>query len=86
MKPGVRLHIERLVMDASLVRPGERARLQRAVENELSRLLTARGLADATASATPMVAAPSFPATPTSSVRTGEQIAHAVYGAIRTAA
>ncbi|MBA3831274.1 MAG: hypothetical protein H0X34_05195 [Chthoniobacterales bacterium] len=82
-KPNVHFHIERLVVDEPLVRPRERAALQRAVETELTRLLEQRGFAELNASALATLAAPSFAATRANQSEFGAQIAHAVYGAIQ---
>ncbi len=42
----INLHIERLVLDGVAVAPGERPRLQAAVETELARLLAEGGLSE----------------------------------------
>ncbi|PTR05763.1 hypothetical protein C8R32_1169 [Nitrosospira sp. Nsp5] len=41
----IRLHIERLVFDGVLIPPDQRPYLQAAIEAELTRLLSARGIA-----------------------------------------
>ena len=81
----VRLHIDRLVLDGVAVRAGDRARLQAAVEAELTRLVQAGGIAPELAhgGALPSVAAPQITlaqkATP---AQIGTSIAGAVYGSV----
>ena len=81
----IRLHIDRLVIEGVSLGPGDGARLRKAVERELTRLLAHNGLNPAlgAGSATPRVAAPGIqldagkrPA------EWGRQIAGTVYGGI----
>ncbi len=80
----VTLHIERLILDGLDVRPGDRPRLQAAVEAELSRLLGEGGIAPGLAEggAVPALRGGNVQAGGGDSVRLGTQIAQAVYGGI----
>ncbi len=79
------VHIERLVLDGLSIGPGQGARVQAAVESELSRLLTEGGLASGLQSggAFANVRANSItPATGVHPTRLGQQIAQSVYSGI----
>jgi hypothetical protein len=79
----VTLHIERLVLDGLDVRPGDRPRLQAAVEAELARLLGEGGIAPGLAEggAVPALRGGTVQAGGGGS-QLGTQIAQAVYGGI----
>jgi len=83
-KPAVHLHIERLVVDGSLVGPGQSAKLRAEVEAELSWLLRAGGLPRAQSGAVPIASAPAFEM-PKHGERTelGKSVAHSVYASLR---
>jgi hypothetical protein len=83
-QPSVQLHIERLVVDQSLSSPGRGDQLQAAIETELARLLSERGLSELTEAAIPNVAARDIrmrgkQVRPAS---LGHQIAQAIYGSL----
>jgi hypothetical protein len=81
----VRLHIDRLVLDGVAVRAGDRARLQAAVEAELTRLVQGGGIAPelARGGGLPSLAAPQITVAPrATAAQLGTSIAGAVYGSI----
>lgn len=81
----INLHIERLVLDGVNIAPEQRPALQAAVEGELSRLLTERGLSPSLAQgvAVPRLSASAMQISRTSSpTELGQQIARSVYGGI----
>ena len=81
----INLHIERLVLDGLDIAPERRQILQAAVEQELSRLLTERGLSPGLAQgvAVPRLSASAMQLNSTSSpTELGQQIAQSVYGGI----
>ena len=84
MKPKseVNLHIERLVVDASLLETGPTANLQRSVETELTQLLRHRGLQRVGAGAVPSLRASFAVAKPPAQNGIGQQIALAVYSTL----
>ncbi len=81
----INLHIERLVLEGLNIAPEQRPVLQAAVEGELIRLLTERGLSPSLAQgvAVPRLSASAMQLTSTSSpTELGQQIAQSVYGGI----
>jgi hypothetical protein len=81
----INLHIERLVLDGLPVEHHHGPLVKAAVEAELSRLLSAAGLANSLASggAVPAVAAPQIQLPSNNNpIQLGEQIGRAVYGGI----
>ena len=81
----INLHIERLVLDGLPIRDTERPALQRAVEAELTRLLTEGGLSSALLAreAVPRMSAGHLQLEKKSDPgRVGQQVARAVYGEI----
>ncbi|MCS6303119.1 MAG: hypothetical protein H8K07_05575 [Nitrospira sp.] len=81
----VNLHIDRLVLDGLEIAPEQRPVLQAAVESELSRLLTERGLSPSLARgiAVPRMSARDMQITGVNSpTELGQQIAQSVYGDI----
>lgn len=81
----INLHIERLVLDSIEIAPEQRPILQAAVESELSRLLTQRGLSPHLAQGVtvPRLSAPDMQMASTSSpTELGQQIAQSFYGGI----
>lgn len=81
----INLHIERLVLDGLEIAPEQRPALQAAVEGELSRLLSERGLSPNLAQgiAVPSLSARDMHISRTSSpTELGQQIAQSVYGGI----
>jgi hypothetical protein len=81
----IQVHIERLILDGVAVAPGERSRLQAAVEGELARRLAEGGLAPALlgGGAVPAVQAGNIQlAGEPDTVGLGQQIARAAYGGI----
>lgn len=81
----VRLHIDRLVLDGFSVSAANRPRLQAAIEQELTRLITANGISPALASggALPSIDAPQITLTPHANpTQLGTSIAGALYGGV----
>lgn len=81
----INLHIERLVLDGLDLAPEQRPLLQAAVESELSRLLTERGLSPSLAQgmAVPRLSAQDIQTTSSNNpTQLGQQIAQSVYGGI----
>lgn len=81
----INLHIERLVLDGLDIAPEQRSILQAAVEGELSRLLTERGLSPSLGQGTavPRLSGQDMQIIRTSSpTELGQQIAQSVYGGI----
>lgn len=81
----INLHIERLVLDGLEISPEQRPVLQAAVEGELSRLLTERGVSPSLAhgKAVPRLSARDIQTAGASSpIELGHQIAQSVYGGI----
>ena len=77
--PDIILRIDRLVMDGVSLSPRQTTQLHRAVERELSALLTEKGLEPASAAA-PVLAAPSIQLDRTVNAdKLGLQIARSVY-------
>ena len=82
----VRLNIERLVVDESLLSYGQGDIVQIAIETELARLLTERGLAPLPDTAVPSLAASNIQvAEQPRPTRLGQQIAQSVYTALASA-
>ncbi len=83
----IRVHIERLVLDGVNVGAGDAPRVQAAVEAELSRLVSAGGLAPALRASTNLAVLPAgdvhLDSAPNPS-RLGTQIAQSVYQGIGT--
>jgi hypothetical protein len=83
LQPSVRLRIERLIVDESLVATGQNRRLQTVIETELTRLLRDHGLTGLTS-----VALYNLPtgemhvAQRSPSTQVGRQIARTVYAAL----
>jgi hypothetical protein len=85
-QPSVQLHIERLVVDESLLVGGRSGALQAAMETELARLLTEHGLTPHSDTAIPSLTARNIQvAGQARPAQLGQQIAHAVYTAIGAA-
>ena len=81
----INLHIDRLVLDGLPTDHHQGPLIKAAVEAELTRLLTANGLANSlmTGGATPSVPAPGIQTSSDSNPpRLGQQIGRAVYGGI----
>ncbi len=81
----INLHIERLVLDGIQIAPEQRPVLQAAVESELSRLLTERGLSPSLAQGVgvPRLSASDIQvASASSPTELGHQIAQSIYGGI----
>jgi hypothetical protein len=81
----IQVHIERLILDGIAVAPGERPRLQAAVEGDLARRLAEGGLSPALlgGGALPAVQAGNIQLSgEADTVGLGHQIAHAAYGGI----
>lgn len=81
----INLHIERLVLDGLDLAPEQRPLLQAAVESELSRLLTERGLSPGLAQgvAVPRLSAQDIRMTSANNPKQlGQQIAQSVYRGI----
>ena len=80
----VRLHIDRLVLDGIDVAAGDRPRLQAALEAELTRLVTERGVAGelANGAALPSVRAPQISIAGSNARQIGTAIAGAVFGGV----
>jgi hypothetical protein len=78
------LHIERLVLDGVSIEPHQRPLLQEALQNELTRLLTERGLSDSIAQglAMPRLTTAGIQLTGNNPTQLGQQIARSVYGGI----
>jgi hypothetical protein len=86
-RPSVHLRIERLILDGLPLTHSQGALVQAAVEAELSRLLTERGLTSSLLSggALPSVRAGAIQLSSDGSpVQLGQQIAHAVYSGIES--
>jgi hypothetical protein len=82
-QPTVQLHIDRLVVDESLLAGGRSGALQAAMETELARLLAERGLTPVTEGAIPSLTARNIQiADQTRPAQLGRQIAHSVYATI----
>ena len=84
----INFHIERLILDGLSITRSQGPFVQAAVETELSRLLTERGLASSLQSggAMPSVRAGGIQLTTESNpTQLGQQIAQAVYGGIGAA-
>ena len=81
--PSVNLHIERLVVDASLLPAGQGKTLQAAVETELARLVCEEGLTQPSRTALHSLPARNIHVADQSRpTRLGHQIAQAVYSAL----
>jgi hypothetical protein len=79
----IRLHIERLIVDESLVSRGQAGALQRAVETELSRLFAETTLAGLSHSAVAHLDAGGIRVAPgTRPTHLGQQIARSIHGAL----
>ncbi|MDQ6704786.1 MAG: hypothetical protein M3Z85_02345 [Acidobacteriota bacterium] len=82
----IKLHIERLVLEGVPFASAESPRIRAAVEAELTRLLTARGIAPGLTQGGAFARAPggSIPLTPEGKPETlGTRIAQAVYGGLQ---
>ncbi|HXI70004.1 MAG TPA: hypothetical protein VNN22_06565 [Verrucomicrobiae bacterium] len=85
-QPSVRLHIERLVVDESLLAGGRSVGLQAAIETELAQLLAGRGLIPHSDTHIPSLPARNIQVAPqTGPAQFGKQIAQAVHGTISVA-
>ncbi len=83
--PDIHLHIERLILDGLPIDRAQGAHVRAAVEAELSRLMTAHGLAPdlQTGGAVPSIRADGIQLAPGSSpAQMGRQIAQSVYSGI----
>lgn len=81
--PSIELHIEELVLHGLPLTRGQGSEVQAAVETELARLLTARGLKHSTSGATSHLSAGSIQfAGNDHPSRLGHQIAHVVYSGL----
>lgn len=83
----VRLHIERLILDDLPLRGSQRALVQRAVEQELARLIEVNGVGPDTMAEGTRPSVPNtmmYMAEGASPVQLGRQIAQAVYQGIGT--
>jgi hypothetical protein len=83
----IRLQIERLVLEGLPVTSAQGPLVKSAIEAELTRLLTARGLSQElrAGGAVPRVSATAFQvSSPNAPATIGRQIAHSVYGGIGT--
>ena len=80
----INLHIERLVLDGLEIAPEQRPVLQAAVERELSRLLTERGLSPSLAQgiAVPQISTGGIQLINSNPTQIGQHIAQSVYGGI----
>jgi len=81
----INLHIERLILDGIDIAPEQGPVLQAAMESELGRLLTERGISPGLAQevAVPRLSARDMQMASTSGpVELGQQIAQSVYGGI----
>jgi len=84
--PCVRLNIERLVVDESLLSYGQADIMQIAIETELARLLLKGGITPFSDTAVPSLAASNIQvAEQPRPTRLGQQIAQAVYAALESA-
>jgi hypothetical protein len=82
----VRLHIERLIVDESLLATGQNHRLRRTIETELTRLLRDPGLAGLTSGALYNLPSREVHIAPRSSAfQVGREIAHTIYSALSPA-
>jgi hypothetical protein len=82
----VRVNVERLIVDESLVSYGRGQIVQTAIETELARLLIERGLAPLSDTAVPSLAPSNIEvAEQPRPIRLGQQIARAVYEALDSA-
>lgn len=82
-KPPVNLHIERLVVDASLLSAGKGKTLHAAVETELARLVCEEGLTQRSSTVLQSLQARNIQvAEQPRPTRLGQQIAQAVYAAL----
>ena len=88
MKPPVRLHIDRLVLDGLQFTPAQGARLQRAMAHELTRLWTQRAAGtQAQALASPSLQAPALTlqaGTAASPVAVGRDAARSLFATLGT--
>lgn len=80
----INLHIERLVLDGINIDPHQRPLLQAALQTELTRLLTERGVSSSLAQgvAMPRLSTADMHLTGTNPTQLGWQIAQSVYGGI----
>ncbi|HEX2832557.1 MAG TPA: hypothetical protein VHW00_06060 [Thermoanaerobaculia bacterium] len=77
------LHIDRLVLDGIDLSSADRPRLQLAIEQELARLIGARGLAFRDAVALPSIRTPQITVAPDAKPsQLGTSIAGAVFGGV----
>jgi len=82
-QPSVELHIERLIVDESLLSDGRSHKLQTAIESELTRLVRENGLAGLTSAALYSLPARNMSvATQAPNTQVGRQIARTVYAAL----
>ncbi len=81
----VKLHIDRLVIDGVALAPGGSARLQAAVEAELTRLIARDGIGREyrIGGATPALRAGSIASNASNPARFGIEIARAVHGGLK---
>lgn len=83
VQPSINLHIERLVVDGSLLSAGQGHKLQSAIESELAQLARENGLTGLTSGA--LYSLPTRDmhiAKQTPSAQVGRQIARTVYAAL----
>ena len=80
----INLHIERLVLDGVNIDPHQRPLLQKALQTELTRLLTERGLSSSLAqgASMPKLSTADMQLTGNNPAQLGRQIAQSVYGGI----
>jgi hypothetical protein len=82
-RPSVELHIERLIVDESLLFGGQSHKLQIAIESELTRLVRENGLTGLTSTALYSLPARNMSvARHTPNTEFGRQIARTVYAAL----
>ena len=82
-QPSVELHIERLIVDESLLSDGRSHKLQTAIESELTRLVRENGLTGLTSTALCSLPARNMSvARQAPNTQIGRQIARTVYAAL----
>jgi hypothetical protein len=82
-QPSVQLHIERLIVDGSLLSDGRSHKLQSAIESELTQLVRENGLAGLTSTALYSLPARNMSvARQAPNTQVGQRIARTVYAAL----